>query len=84
MGGEPADGAEGPESSRDQQAEIDRLRAEKALRIGAVALAALLFVFWGRPTALVVILIAVLLLAVLGLIELIGKPPVRPEMTAHP
>ena len=56
----------------------------KALRIGAVALAALLFVFWGRPTALVVILIAVLLLAVLGLIELIGKPPVRPEMTAHP
>ena len=56
----------------------------KALRIGAVALAALLFVFWGRPTALVVILIAVLLLAVLGLIELIGRPPVSPEMTAHP
>jgi hypothetical protein len=56
----------------------------KALRIGAVALAALLFVFWGRPTALVVILIAVLLLAVLGLIELIGRPPARPEITAHP
>ena len=33
---------------------------------------------------LVVILIAVLLLAVLGLIELIGRPPARPEMTAHP
>ena len=49
-----------------------------------MALAALLFVFWGRPTVLVVILIAVLLLAVLGLIELIGRPPVRPEMTAHP
>jgi hypothetical protein len=32
----------------------------------------------------VVILIAVLLLAVLGLIELIGRPPARPEMTAHP
>jgi hypothetical protein len=29
----------------------------------------------------VVILIAVLLLAVLGLI---GRPPARPEMTAHP
>ena len=50
----------------------------KGLRVGAVALAALLFVFWGRPTALVVILIAVLLLVVLGLIELIGRPPARP------
>jgi hypothetical protein len=49
-----------------------------ALRIGAVALAALIFVFWGQPTALVVILLAVLLLVVLGLIELIGRPPARP------
>ena len=49
-----------------------------------MALAALLFVFWGRPTPLVVILIATLLLALLGLIELIGRPPARPEMTAHP
>jgi hypothetical protein len=47
----------------------------KGLRIAAVALAAVLLVFWGRPTALVVILIAVLLLVVLGLIELIGRPP---------
>jgi hypothetical protein len=51
----------------------------KGLRVGAVALAALLFVFWGRPTALVVILIAVLLLVVLGLIELIGRPPATLE-----
>jgi hypothetical protein len=56
----------------------------KALRVGAVALAALLFVFWGRPTPLVVILIVTLLLALLGLIELIGRPPARPEITAHP
>jgi Flp pilus assembly protein TadB len=35
-----------------------------ALRIGAVALAALIFVFWGRPTAAVTIVIAVLLLVV--------------------
>jgi fatty acid desaturase len=49
-----------------------------ALRIAAVALAALIFVFWGQPTALVVILLAVLLLVVLGLIELIGRPPPRP------
>jgi hypothetical protein len=56
----------------------------KGLRIGAVALAALLFVFWGRPTALVVILIAVLLLVVLGLIELIGRPPAKPAMADQP
>jgi uncharacterized membrane protein len=44
----------------------------KGLRPGAVALAALIFVFWGQPTGAVVILITVLLLVVLGLIELIG------------
>ena len=46
-----------------------------ALRIAAVALAALIFVFWGHPTATVTIVIAVLLLVSLGLIELIGRPP---------
>jgi ATP/maltotriose-dependent transcriptional regulator MalT len=46
-----------------------------ALRIAAVALAALIFVFWGQPTAVVGIVIAVLLLVALGLIELIGRPP---------
>jgi hypothetical protein len=55
-----------------------------ALRIGAVALAALIFVFWGRPTAVVVIVLAVLLLLVLGLIELIGRPPARPEAARRP
>ncbi len=56
----------------------------KGLRAGAVALAALLFVFWGRPTSMVVILITVLLLVVLGLIELIGRPPARPQTAGHP
>jgi hypothetical protein len=52
----------------------------KALRISAVALAALVFVFWGQPTAAVVIVLAILLLVILGLIELIGgRPPARPE-----
>jgi hypothetical protein len=50
-----------------------------ALRVGAVALAALIFVFWGQPTAVVVVLIAILLLVVLGLIELIGRPPAQPS-----
>ncbi len=56
----------------------------KALRVGAVGLAALVFVFWGRPTALVVILIAVLLVVLLGLIELIGRPPARLQTAGHP
>jgi hypothetical protein len=51
----------------------------RALRISAVALAALIFVFWGQPTAAVVIVIAILLLVVLALIELIGRAPGRPE-----
>ena len=46
-----------------------------ALRIAAVAIAALVFIFWGHPTAAVTIVIAVLLLVALGLIELVGRPP---------
>jgi hypothetical protein len=56
----------------------------KGLRIGAIALAALIFVFWGQPTAAVVILIVVLLLVFLGLIELIGRPPARPQTAGQP
>ncbi len=53
-----------------------------ALRIAAVGLFALIFVFWGHPTAAVVILLVVLLLVVLALIELIGRPPAAPAETA--
>ncbi len=57
----------------------------KALRIAAVALAALVFVFWGQPTAVTAIVIAVVLLVVLALIELIGsRPPAQPEAAGHP
>jgi hypothetical protein len=52
------------------------------LRVAAVAVAALILVFWGQPTALVVILLVVFLLLALGLIELIGRPPA--ETTAKP
>jgi hypothetical protein len=51
-----------------------------ALRISAVALIALLFVFWGQPTAAVVIVLVILLLVILGLIELIGRPPAVPAV----
>jgi hypothetical protein len=63
----------------------------RALRIAAVALAALIFVFWGQPSAAVVIVIVVLLLVVLALIELIGSrppassvPPTPPTPPAPP
>jgi len=59
-------------------------RYRQALRIGAVFLVALIFVFWGRPTAVVVIWLTVLLLVLLGLIELIGRPPARPEVASQP
>jgi len=51
----------------------------RVLRIAAVALFALIFVFWGQPDLLVVIVLVVLLLVVLGLIELIGRPIEEPE-----
>jgi hypothetical protein len=46
-----------------------------ALRIAAVVAAALIFIFWTDPTGLVVLLIAIVLAIVLGLIELVGRPP---------
>jgi hypothetical protein len=56
----------------------------KILRIAAVALMALIFVFWGQPTAVVVIVLAVILIVLLGLIELIGRPAAEPPAPAHP
>jgi hypothetical protein len=55
-----------------------------ALRIGAVGLAAVIFVFQGRPTAASVIVLVIILLLVLGLIELIGRPPAKPEVAGQP
>jgi hypothetical protein len=55
----------------------------RGLRIGAVALFALIFVFWGHPTGVVVIVLVVLLLLVLGVIELIGRPPAEPGTAAQ-
>jgi len=50
--------------------------AHKAgLRVGAIALVGVIFVFWGHPTAAVVIWLVVLLLVLLGLIELLGGRP---------
>jgi hypothetical protein len=54
-----------------------------ALRICAVGLAAIIFVFQGRPTAGSVIVLLIVLLVVLGLIELIGRPPAKPEIATQ-
>ena len=54
-----------------------------ALRICAVGLAAIIFVFQGRPTAASVIVLVIVLLVVLGLIELIGRPPAKPEIASQ-
>jgi len=51
----------------------------RLLRIAAVAVFVLIFVFWSRPTGLVVLVLAILLLVVLGLIELIGRPSAQAE-----
>jgi hypothetical protein len=50
----------------------------RALRIGAVVLAALALVFWSRPTGKVVIGLAVALLVVLAIIEFLARPPQHP------
>jgi uncharacterized membrane protein SirB2 len=42
------------------------------------------FVFWGQPTWVTAVVIAVVLLIVLGLIELIGRPPAQPQVAAQP
>lgn len=57
-------------------------RHRTALRISAVALFAIIFVFLATPSAASAIILAVLLLVVLGLIELIGRPPVPSPVQA--
>ena len=54
------------------------------LRIGAVVLVGIIFVFWGQPTVGVVIFLVVLLLVLLGIIELIGGRPAEPAPAANP
>ncbi len=57
----------------------------RALRIAAVAIAALIFVFWGQPTWVTALVIAIILLIALGLIELIGRPPAQqPQVATQP
>ena len=52
-------------------------RYRTTLRVTAVSIAALVLVFGGIPTGLTVLVIAIVLLVVLGIIELIGRPPAQ-------
>ena len=56
----------------------------KALRVSAVVIASLVFVFWGQPTWQVALVIAIVLLVVIGLIELVGRPPAQPGLAGQP
>lgn len=47
----------------------------RGLRIGALALAVLVFVFLKEPTGADILILAVLLLAALGVIEFLARPP---------
>jgi hypothetical protein len=51
----------------------------RGLRIGAVAVAVLVFVFMEQPTGVTILVIAALLLVALAVIEFLGRPPVNPE-----
>jgi hypothetical protein len=55
---------------------------KRALRIGAVILAALALVFWGRPTGKVVIGLALALLVALAIIEFLGRRPAHRPVEA--
>ena len=51
---------------------------KRLLRVAVVAVAGLIFVFWGQPSVALVIWLVVLLLVALGVIELLGGRPPRP------
>ena len=51
---------------------------KRPLRIGVVALAAIVLVFWDRPSGQVIIVLALLALVVLAIIEFLGRPPQQP------
>jgi hypothetical protein len=54
---------------------------KRTLRVAAVAVAALVLVFWGRPTGKVVLGLTLALLVVLAMIEFLARPA---RVTAAP
>ena len=52
-------------------------RYRTLLRVAALTVAVLVFIFWSQPSAVVALVIALILLVVIGLIELLGRPPAQ-------
>ena len=57
---------------------------KRPLRIGVVAVAAIVLVFWDRPTGQVIIVVALLAVVVLAIIEFLGRPPQQPTAVESP
>jgi hypothetical protein len=58
--------------------------SKRVLRIGAVAVAALALVFWGRPTGKVVLGLTLALLVTLAIIEFPARPAPRSDAVSTP
>ena len=54
------------------------------LRVAAIALIGIIFVFWGQPTVAVVIVLVVVLVLLLVIIELIARPDIPDPAAAPP
>jgi hypothetical protein len=50
---------------------------KNALRIASAVLGGLILMFWNRPTAWVVLVVALFVLLLLAVIEFLGRPPVQ-------
>ena len=57
---------------------------KRALRIGAVTLAALALVFWDRPTGKVVLGLTLALLIILAIIEFLARPGTQKDAVSTP
>lgn len=53
---------------------------KRALRIGVLVTGGLVLAFWSRPTAWVVVVLAVLVVLCLAVVEFLGRPPIQAVM----
>ena len=55
---------------------------KRALRIGILVAGGLVLAFWGRPTAWVVVVLALVVVLLLAVVEFLGRPPLQPVPVA--
>jgi hypothetical protein len=51
---------------------------KRALRIGILVTGGLVLAFWSRPTAWVVVVLALVVVLLLAVVEFLGRPPLQP------